>query len=163
MLRMAGILRWHEGSLAGPGYQGPADPGLEVVVVGTQEIKQVEHGEVGLRPVNPVVALEAGLGWAALHGAGRVEPLERGLLLGGRLAAEMGNAHQVPPSGEDGRHEGVSSLDQVADDRDRDRAISNQFARLPGGGDTSKPGVVVDANEKLDRCTPPESAPDGAG
>src|SRR4051794_17691078 len=54
MARMAGIVRWDEGPFAPPLDQPPAVEALEVVVVGTQAVEQVEHGEMRRCPVDPV-------------------------------------------------------------------------------------------------------------
>ena len=54
---MALVVRRHEGSFAGAGYEGPALGRLQPVVMGTEQVEQVEHGDVRAGPVDAVVAL----------------------------------------------------------------------------------------------------------
>jgi hypothetical protein len=55
--RMARIVWRHKGSLSPTVDKSPAVEALEVVVVGTQPIEQVEHGEVTAGPFEAVVIL----------------------------------------------------------------------------------------------------------
>src|SRR5262249_7007592 len=81
----------------------------------------VEDGQVRLRPVLAVVVLEVGGAAAPFDRAGRVEPFERALLLGVGAPAQVGHAHDLLAVGGDGGEERIGGVDQVADDRGRDR------------------------------------------
>jgi hypothetical protein len=132
-------------------HEFPAFPGLQIVVVGTQQIQEVEHRVVGLGPVDAMISLEVALGRTALGRAGGVEPLKRTLLVGCCLPAEVGDADHGRAPGEDRGHERVSCRQQLAHGRQRDRSIADQFAGLAFDGRSSQPGVVVDAQQELDR------------
>jgi hypothetical protein len=97
---VAGVLGWHEGSLAMPGDEGPAQPGLEVVVVGAERVQFVEAGVPGVLPVEAVVVLDPGAG-APLYRAAGAGPREGYALGGGGPAAEMGDIAHVDPAGDD--------------------------------------------------------------
>ena len=60
MTRVAGVIGGHERPLAPPVDQGPALVGLAVVVELAQPVEQVQHGDVGLGPVDAVVGLQVG-------------------------------------------------------------------------------------------------------
>src|SRR5581483_5518379 len=79
---VVGVVGWDEGAFAGAGDEGPAVVGLEVVVVVTDPVGPVQHGEMGVGPVLPVVVLQERGAGAALDPTGRVQPFQRGLLLG---------------------------------------------------------------------------------
>jgi hypothetical protein len=97
--------------------------------------------------------LEVGLGGTALRRTRGVEPLEGRLLMGRPLPAKMGHANRRTPSGQNGRHEGIASLRQVPDHRDRDWPVADQLTGFTRTGDASQEGVVVDTDQELYRRT----------
>jgi hypothetical protein len=105
---VSGVSGWDEGLFAGAFEEGPSFPGFEGVVVVAQSAEQVEHGVVGVGPVDVVVDFEVGVVVAALGGAGGVEPFEGAALVGGGLAAEVGDADDFFAFGHDGGDEGVA-------------------------------------------------------
>lgn len=78
---MAWIARRDEGALPTPVHQGPVLIALEVVVVGTEPVEELEDSLVGSRPVLAMVVLQEGDAVAALDGTRRIEPLKRALLV----------------------------------------------------------------------------------
>jgi len=92
---MAEIVGAHEGPLAPAGHKGPALAGLEVVVMGAEPVEELEHRAVTSSPVDTVVVLQPGRGGTAFGGTGRVQPLQRGLLVGSRAPAQVGDAEDL--------------------------------------------------------------------
>jgi hypothetical protein len=45
---VSGVVGWHEGAFALAGYEGPAESGLQVVVVVAQRVEFVQPGVSGL-------------------------------------------------------------------------------------------------------------------
>ncbi len=112
---MSGIVACDEGSFAATFDERPTVGGLEVVVVWTEPVEELENGGMGVGPVLAVVVLQERQAVAALGGAGWIEPLERALLMGVGTPAQMGDADDVFAFGDDGGEEWVFRIDQVAD------------------------------------------------
>jgi hypothetical protein len=83
---------------------------LQPVMVGAEHVEKVQHREVCVGPVDAVIPLQVGLGGAAADGAGGIEPLKGGLLVGGRLATEVGHPDKGFSPRQDGDYERVARL-----------------------------------------------------
>ena len=104
---MSGIVGRDEGAFAASLDQAPADGGLEVVVVRTEPIEQLEDRGVGLGPVLTMIVLQMSQAVAALGGAGGIEPLERALLMGVGAPSEVRDSDNVLALGDDRGQEWV--------------------------------------------------------
>src|SRR5579859_3844085 len=147
---VAGVVGGDEGAFASAVDEGPAVVGFEVVVERAEPVEEVEDGVVGLGPVDAVVDLQVGLGGAAGHGAGGVEPFQGGALVGGGTAAQVGDADDVVAVGGEGGQERVAGVDQVADGGDRHRSVADHFAHLAGDRVAPQQGGQVGADDDLD-------------
>ena len=58
MPRVAGVVRRNEGSFTFAGSQGPVGSGLEPVMVRAEQVEVIEHGDMGLGPVDAMVGLQ---------------------------------------------------------------------------------------------------------
>ncbi|MGH8986283.1 MAG: hypothetical protein ACRDY6_20765 [Acidimicrobiia bacterium] len=92
---MVGVVGWDEGPFPAPVDESPSVPGLQVVVVTTEAVEEVEDGALRLGPVVAVVELQERERVAALGGAGGVEPFEGAALVGRRTPPEVGDADDV--------------------------------------------------------------------
>ena len=125
MSGVAGVGGGDEGPFAGAGGEGPTVVGFQPMVVGAQHVEQVEHGVVGVGPVDAVVALQVGLGRATLGRARGIEPLEGRLLVGGRAAAEVGHPDQGLGLRQDGGHQRLTRVQQVVHGGNRDGPVAD--------------------------------------
>jgi len=73
-----------------------------------QQVEVIEHREVGLGPVDAVITLQVCDAATPKDSTRWVEPLERGLLEGGWLSAEMRHPHQLAALGQNRCDEGVA-------------------------------------------------------
>jgi hypothetical protein len=145
---VAGVVGWDERAFAAPDGERPPLVGLEAVVVRAQPVHEVEQRDLGLGPRRSVVSFEAGGVRAAFGGAGRVDPLQRGLLRGGGFPAQVGDALDLLASGGDGVEYGAG-VEEVGDGGDGDGAVADEFAGLAFDGCAAEEGVEVDADEDL--------------
>src|SRR5579859_5538828 len=147
---VAGVVGGDEGAFASAVDEGPAVVGFELVVVAAQSVEEVEDGVVGLGPVDAVVDLQVGLGGAAVHRAGGVEPFQGGALVGGGPPAQVGDADDGVAVGGEGGQERVAGVDQVEDGGDRHRPEADHLAHLAGDRVAPQQGGQVGADDHLD-------------
>jgi hypothetical protein len=124
------VVGWDEGPFAVALDEGPAVVGFLAVVVCAEPVEEVEGGVVGFGVVVAVVVLEAVARRAALGGAGGVEEVEGGALVGVGVPAVVVDADECFGFGEDSDDEGVFGGDEVLDDGDRYRAVAGDFAEF---------------------------------
>lgn len=142
---MTRIVGWDKGAFPVPFNQLPVFLCLQVVVMGTQKVEKVEHREVGLGPVDAVIALKARTGGTSLYRTGRIEPFQSALLMDGRLPSEMGDTDDRLRFGQDGRDEGTTTLEEVLHRRNRDRPVTDKFTGLSLRRRASQEGIEVHA------------------
>jgi hypothetical protein len=58
--RVTRVVRGDQGPFATTVDQHPTIEGLEVVMVGAQPVEQIEHGQVAVGPVDPVIVQRSG-------------------------------------------------------------------------------------------------------
>ena len=111
LARMAGVVGRDERPLASSVHQSPALIGLLVMVELAQPLEQVQHGDVDLGPIDPVVGLEVGGARPApFSGAGGEQPVKCGLLGGGGAPAQVGHADNVFSFGHHRFQDGVPTV-----------------------------------------------------
>ena len=96
-----------------------------------QPLEQVQHSDVDLGPIDPVVGLEVGGARPApFSGAGGEQPVKCGLLGGGGAPAQVGHADNVFSSGQYRFQDGVPTVHCVGYRLGADRPEPRDLAHL---------------------------------
>src|SRR5687767_460551 len=114
---MTGVAGWDECAFSAAFDERPVLGRLQIVMVAAEPYEPLEDRRMCLRPIPAVVVLQEREAVAALRGAGRVQPLERGLLVGVGTTPQMSDADNVLAFGDDGGEERVFGVEEVADRR----------------------------------------------
>ncbi len=144
------VVRGDEVSFTCSFDQGPTFGGLQPVVVAAEPVEQLEHRDVGVRPIFAVVGLqETSPRATALGRTGREEPVESTFLVGVGAPAHVHDTDDLFAVGDDGLQHRVASCDHVAHCFDRCWPKAGYVAYLAVDWVAAQQGAVVDPHHDL--------------